>query len=102
MVFNAKKTETKTVSWKRYEKETSRKHRGHHIGGPGNPDYLRGDAVGEVKHMQRPVTKPEIIRLHRKGVTEIHSLRGFTEPAMKHVQRYDMKVKLFHHGRRVV
>lgn len=89
------------TSWKRYEREAARRHRGHHVGGAGNPDYLRGDAIGEVKHMQRPVTKPEVIKLCRKGVTEIHSLNGFTESAVEHVQRYNMKVKLFHRGRRV-
>jgi hypothetical protein len=101
MVINIGKTEAKTMSWKRYERETARRHRGHHVGGSGNPDYLRGDAVGEVKHMQRPVTKPEVIKLRKKGVTEIHSINGFTESAIDHVQRYDMQVKLFHRGRRV-
>lgn len=90
------------MSWKRYEKDAARRHRGHRIGGSGNPDYQRGDTFGEVKHRQTPVTKPELMRLRRKGVTEIHSLRGFTEPAVDHVLRYDMNMKLFHRGRRIV
>ena len=90
------------MSWRRYERETARKHRGQHIGGPGNPDYMRGDIWGEIKHMQRPMTKAEVIKAHGKGADEIHSINGFTEPAIEHVLRYNMKVKLFHRGRRVV
>jgi hypothetical protein len=89
------------LSWKRYERETARKHNGRYIGGPGNPDYQRGDTLGEVKHRQTPVTKPELMRLRKKGVTEIHSLKGFTESAVDHVLKYDMDMKLFHRGRRV-
>jgi hypothetical protein len=63
---------------------------------------MRGNVAGEVKHRQTPVTKPELQRLHDKGVTEIHSLKGFTEPAMDHVLRYNMNMRLFHRGRRVV
>lgn len=101
MVINTVKAEAKTMSWKRYEREIARSHRGHHVGGSGKPDYVRGNAVGEVKHLQRPVTKPEIMQLRRKGVTEIHSLSGFTERAVNHVKRYDVDVKLFHRGRRI-
>jgi hypothetical protein len=89
------------VSWKRYERECARRHNGHHIGGPGNPDYQRGDTLGEIKHRQTPVTKPELMRLHEKGVTEIHSLKGFTKPAIDHVDRYGMDMKLYSRGRRV-
>jgi len=99
---NTKKKETKTMSWERYERETARRHRGRHLGGPGNPDYIRGDVVGEVKHMKRPMTKNEVIEIHKKGATEIHSLSGFTESAIDHVLRYNMNVKLFHRGRHVV
>ena len=67
--------ETKEVmvymSWKRYEKETCEQHNGRHIGGPGKPDYTRGSVRGEVKHRQTPVTKPELMSLRQKGVTEI-------------------------------
>jgi hypothetical protein len=89
------------MSWKRYEKDCTRKHNGHHIGGSGQPDYKRGSKLGEVKHRQTPVTKPELMRLHRKGVSEIHSLSGFTEPAIDHVQKYNMNMKLYSRGRRV-
>ena len=90
------------MSWERYERETAQKHRGRHLGGPENPDYIRGDVVGEVKHMKRPMTKSEVIKIHKKGAREIHSLSGFTESAIKHVLRYNMNLKLFHRGRRVV
>lgn len=89
------------MSWKRYERETSSKHNGHHIGGPGKPDYQRGNVLGEVKHRQTPVTKTELVALRKRGVTEIHSLSGFTEPAIDHAERYNMNMKLFHRGRRV-
>lgn len=89
------------MSWKRYERECARKHNGHHVGGPGNPDYIRGAVAGEVKHRQTPVTKPELKRLHDKGVTEIHSLKGFTEPAIDHVLRYNMNMKLYSRGRQI-
>lgn len=90
------------MSWARYERETAQKHNGRHIGGPGNPDYIRGKVKGEVKHLNRPLTKPEVIRLRKKGVTEIHSLNGFTQPALEHVVRHALKVKLFTKGRRIV
>jgi hypothetical protein len=89
------------MSWKRYERETCRQHNGRHIGGPGKPDYSRGDVRGEVKHRQTPVTKPELISLRQKGVTEIHSLAGFTQPAIDHVGKHHMNMKLFHRGRRI-
>jgi hypothetical protein len=89
------------MSWENYEKSVSHQHNGRHIGGPGLPDYQRGDVLGEIKHRQTPVTKPELIALRKKGITEIHSLSGFTEPAIDHVEKYHMNMKLFHRGRRV-
>lgn len=90
------------MSWKRYEKDCSRKHNARHIGGPGKPDYQRGNTLGEVKHRQTPVTKSELRNLHERGIAEVHSLGGFTEPAINHVQRYNMKMRLFHRGKRIV
>jgi hypothetical protein len=90
------------MSWKRYERECARRHNGRHIGGPGNPDYQRGDTLGEVKHRQTPVTKAELMNLRQKGVTEIDSLSGFTQPAIDHVQNYNMNMRLFYRGRRII
>jgi hypothetical protein len=96
------KKEKKTMSWKRYERLTARRHRGRHVGGPGKPDYVRGSARGEVKDLNRPVTRTEVIEARKKGVTEICSKKGFTEPAINHVSRYNMKMKLFYRRRRVL
>lgn len=90
------------MSWARYERDTSRKHNGRHIGSPGNPDYQRSNILREVKHRQIPVTKPELMALRKEGVTEIDSLSGFTVPAINHVEKYDMNMKLFQRGRRIV
>jgi hypothetical protein len=89
------------MSWRDYERNTARKHNGRHVGGPGKPDYVRGNVRGEVKHRQTPVTKPELRSFRQKGVTEVHSLSGFTKPAVDHAKKYNMNVKLFHRGKRV-
>jgi len=90
------------MSWSRYERETAQKHNGCHIGEPGKPDYVRGLAKGEIKHLNRPLTKPEVIKLRKKGVTEIHSLNGYTRPALEHVATHALRLKLFSRGRRIV
>ncbi|MDR2720456.1 MAG: hypothetical protein LBC03_06615 [Nitrososphaerota archaeon] len=89
------------MSWKDYEKNTAKKHNGKHVGGPGKPDYVRGKVRGEVKHRKTPVTKPELRSFRKKGVTEVHSLSGFTKPAIGHAKKHNMKVKLFRRGRQV-
>ena len=89
------------MRWKRYERRQARKHRGHHIGGPGKEDYRRGKKTGEVKHLKRPMTRTEVMKAAQKGIKEIVSLRGFTKPAIEYVKRYRSNLKLFHRGRRV-
>ena len=89
------------MSWKRYERRQARKHRGRHIGGPGKEDYRRGRKPGEVKHLKRPMTRPEVIKAAQKGIKEIVALKGFTKPAIEYVTRYRPNLKLFHRGRRV-
>ena len=88
------------MNWKQYEAYKARKHRAKHVGGPGREDYRRGSDKGEVKHMKRRMTKPEVIRAKRKGAKEIDALGGYTEPAEIYARRH--KMKLFHRGRRVV
>lgn len=95
-----KTTEKATMNWKQYERHKTRKHRGRHVGGAGKEDYRRGDVKGEVKHMKRRMTKPEVGRAARKGITEIDTLGGYTQPAKEYARRRGMK--LFHRGRRVV
>ena len=89
-----------TANWKLYEKRKARKHRGRHVGGSGNPDYVRGYILGEVKCWQKPLTKNQVKEIAKKGITEIVSKSGFTEPAMKYIKQYRPHVKLFHKGRR--
>ena len=65
----------------RYEKAQAKKHRGRHIGGPGKPDYKRGETKGEVKNWKQKVHSGVIKKANRKGVKEIISKSGFTKPA---------------------
>lgn len=81
-------------SWQKHEKKTAKKHRGRHVGGPGQPDYTRGDVQGEVKLRQRPLTKAEVMAECRKGRTEIDCNAGFSESAIEYINRYRPDVKL--------
>lgn len=89
------------MNWKQYERYKARKHRGHHLGGPSNEDYRRGKTKGEVKHLSRPMTRPEVVKVARKGISEIDSKKGFTKPAIEYAKQYRPDLKLFHRGRRV-
>jgi len=91
----------KTMSWRRYERRKAREHRGQHVGGAGREDYRRGKVKGEVKHMKRPMSKPEVMKACGKGIREIESLKGYTKPAIEYAIRYCPNLKLFHRGRRV-
>lgn len=44
-------------------------------------NYIKGGCRGEVKNWSRPVDRTTLIRLHRKGINEVISKKGFTEPA---------------------
>ena len=78
-----------------YEKRKADEHGASHIGGSGNHDYQRGTVKGEVKDRQTPVTKPELQNLIRqKGVTEVDSKAGFTQPAIDYRNRHQPDVKL--------
>jgi len=85
----------------RYEKEKAKAHRGKHIGGPGKEDYKRGEIKGEVKNRGTPVTKPELQEMFRKGISEVESKAGYTEPAIKYKERYHRDKKLFEKGKRI-
>jgi len=76
----------------RYEKIQAKKHRGKHIGGPGEPDYTRGAVKGEVKHWKRPVDSGVIKKLAKKGVIEIVSESGFTGPAEEEAKKRGIKL----------
>jgi len=76
---------------------------GHHRGGPGEPDYVRGREQGEIKYWKRPLNKYDVKVEIRKGRTEIVSREGFTRSAVEYVRRYYKgRVRLYHRGRRIV
>jgi hypothetical protein len=85
-----------------YEKRKASEHGASHIGGPGMHDYQRGSVNGEVKARQTPVTKPELQRLiWQKGVSEVDSKSGFTQPAIDYRNRYQPDVKLISRRRTI-
>jgi len=83
-----------------YEKKKAAVHGGKHKGGPGNEDYNRGRKKGEVKDRKTKVTKPELQELiNKKGIDEVDSKAGFTNPAIEYRNRYHPSVKLFQRGK---
>lgn len=85
-----------------YEKRKAREHRGRHIGGPGAPDYQRGDKLGEVKCRGSKVTQPELQRLIReKGISEVDSKAGFTQPAIDYRNSHHPEVRLIKRRRTI-
>jgi hypothetical protein len=85
-----------------YEQRKAGEHHGRHVGGPGMHDYERGETRGEVKARSSPVSKPELQRLiHEKGICEVDSKGGFTQPAIEYRDRYQPCVKLISRGKRI-
>ncbi len=84
-----------------YERQKAKAHRAKHIGGPGNEDYRRGNVKGEVKNRKRPITKPELQKIFKKGISEVESKSGFTNPAIDYKRRYHPNKKLFKKGKLV-
>ncbi len=66
------------------------------MGGPGEPDYVRGATNGEVKDWSRPLSKSDVKRESQKGRTEIVSKKGFTDGAIEYAERYRPGVRLIH------
>jgi len=90
------------MTWQFYERKKAIAHRGKHVGGPGNPDYVRGDTRGEVKNWNRPVGKTVIQNhFHNHGSTEFVSKSGFTQNAIDYVDRYQPNMNLFHKNKKV-
>lgn len=86
----------------RYEKQKATEYRGSHRGGPSAPDYKRGSVNGEVKNRQSKVTKPELQTLiNKKGITEIDSKAGFTQPAIDYRDRWHPDVRLIQRRRTI-
>lgn len=78
--------------------EVKARQRGYHKGGPGSPDYVKGGRKGEVKRWARPVDRTTLIKLARKGINEVVSKKGFTEPAIEYAKKRNIKLI---HGKRV-
>lgn len=64
-----------------YEKKIAKDRNAKHIGGPGKPDYKKGNTLGEVKATKSPVDKNILEELLKKGIKEVESKSGFTAPA---------------------
>lgn len=96
-------TKSGNNKWQQYEKKKSKEHGGKHIGGPGKPDYTRGDVNGEVKNWKNKMTKPQLQDLIKnKERNEIDCMSGFTQPALDYCKRYHPEVKLFQRKKRIL
>ena len=76
-----------------YEKKIAKK-RGVHVGGPGQPDYKRGNIQGEVKATKHPVDKEMLKNLLDRKIKEVESKNGFTKPAQDFGQKNNMKLTM--------
>lgn len=83
----------------RYEIKKAKDHHAKHIGGPGNPDAVKGKQKLEMKNWRYPVPKPVVVKAKRKGVSKFISKSGFTEPAIRYGK--DRKMKLYKGKKRV-
>ena len=83
----------------KYEKQKAKEHGAKHLGGPGKPDYVRGNVIGEVKDRKSPVNKTELERMVERGVRELDSKAGVTDPALIYAKK--VKVKVFSRGKRL-
>lgn len=58
--------------------------------------------MGEVKGRSSKVTRPELQRLIReKGISEVDSKAGFTQPAIDYRDRWQPGVRLIRRGRNI-
>jgi len=89
------------MSWRRYEKRKSRDRRCVPIGGPGEPDFIRGQTNGEVKAWNRRMGRYDVKIEAQKGRTEIISKRGFTDEAIAYAEQYRPGLRLIHGNRTV-
>jgi len=98
VIFLAKKAVKRGIQ---YEKQKAKAHRAEHVGGPGKPDYKRGSIKGEVKNRKTPVTKPELQKMFKKGISEVESKSGYTKPALEYKKKHHPKKKLYQRGKEV-
>ncbi|RLB05357.1 MAG: hypothetical protein DRG83_02825 [Deltaproteobacteria bacterium] len=84
---------------KRYEQTKAKAHRGKHLGGPGKPDYERGNVKGEVKNWNKPLDSGTLRKLYQKGIREVENKGGFTSPAIELAKQKG--IKLFQRGMKI-
>jgi hypothetical protein len=77
----------------KYEKQKVKDHKAKRIGGPGNPDGVTksGQKI-EVKDWSNPVSKTEVIKAYRKGVSKFIAKKGFTKPAVNYGKKVGIKL----------
>lgn len=78
--------------WRRYEKQKAKAHKAKVVGGPGKEDARKRKQKIEIKDRKSPVTRPELIKIRRKGVTKVISKGGFTKPALEYGKEKKMKL----------
>lgn len=79
-------------AWYKYEKQKAKAHKAKHKGGPGEVDAQKKKQKIEVKDRKSKVTRPELIKIKRKGVNKVISKKGFTEPALDYGKKRKMKL----------
>ena len=84
---------------KAYEYKKAKDHGAKRIGGPSNPDAIKGSQKLEMKNWQKPVPKPEIVKAVRKNVNKFISKKGFTKPAVDYAK--NKSIKLYEDKKRV-
>lgn len=82
------------ISWQKFQDDVAKRHRGRPVGGPGQPDYIRGEVHGEAKLRKQPMSKAEVMAECQKGRREIVCNAGFRPSAVDYVNRYRPYVKL--------
>jgi hypothetical protein len=82
------------VKGQKFEEQVAKYMGGRPIGGPGEPDYVRGSIQGEVKDWGKRMGKSAVKEEVGKGRNEIVSRVGFTDEAVSYRNQYQPKVKL--------
>lgn len=82
------------IKGQKFEEQVAIYMKGRHIGGPGEPDYKRGQIDGEVKDWNKRMGKSAVMSEVQKGREEIVSRKGFTEEAITYRNRFRPEIKL--------
>ena len=76
----------------KYEKRQATKLKGTHVGGPGNPDIIKGKERIEVKNRKDKLNSTDVIKAIEKKITTIISKSELTKPAAALAKRTKIKV----------